>query len=180
MTIKMALRLLSLLAFVAVFTQPLVAQDLKIGYLNPQNVLDRMPETKSIEQQLNTLATTRQEAFNTRVQKFQTDVQRFQQNSSVMSADARQKEEQRLMGEEEALQNMQVEIQQEIGNKRNELLRPVLEKIDNAISATTKELGLTYVINETTSQGESILLFVSDDGKTRLNITEQVIAKIVN
>ncbi len=179
MTIKMALRLLSLLAFVAFFAQPLSAQELKIGYLNPQNVLERMPETKTIEQQLTSLATTRQEAFNTRVQKFQTDVQRFSQNASVMSADARQKEEQRLVGEEEALQNMQMEIQQELGNKRNELLRPLLEKIDNAISATAKELGLTYVINETTSQGESILLFISDDGKNRLNITEQVIAKIV-
>jgi outer membrane protein len=179
MMIKMANRLFAVLAVMLVLVAPLQAQELKIGYLNPQDVLERMPETATIEKTLNDLAQSRQTSFTTRVQKFQTDVQRFQQNAAVMSNDARDKEEQRLIAEEEALQGLQVEIQQELGNKRNELLRPILEKIDNAISAVAKELSLTYVLNEATSQGESILLFVSDDGKNRLNITEKVIAKLV-
>jgi len=179
MMIKMANRLLAILAVMIVMVAPLQAQELKIGYLNPQDVLERMPVTATIEKELNDLAQSRQTSFTTRVQKFQTDVQRFQQNAAVMSNDAREKEEQRLIAEEEALQGLQVEIQQELANKRNELLRPVLEKIDTAISAVAKELNLTYVLNEATSQGESILLFVSDDGKTRLNITEKVLAKLV-
>lgn len=177
--IKMANRLLAILALMLVMAVPLQAQELKIGYLNPQDVLERMPETATIEKELNDMAQSRQTSFTTRVQKFQTDVQRFQQNAAVMSTDAREKEEQRLIGEEEALQGLQVEIQQELATKRNELLRPVLEKIDNAISEVAKELNLTYVINESTSQGESILLFISDDGKNRLNITEKVITKLV-
>ena len=175
----MANRLFAVLAVLLVMAAPIQAQELKIGYLNPQDVLERMPETATIEKELNDLAQSRQTTFTTRVQKFQTDVQRFQQNASVMSNDARDKEEQRLIAEEEALQGLQMEIQQELANKRNELLRPVLEKIDTAISAVAKELSLTYVLNESTSQGESILLFISDDGKTRLNITEKVIAKLV-
>jgi outer membrane protein len=177
--IKMANRLLAVLAVMLVMAIPLQAQELKIGYLNPQDVLERMPETATIEKELNDLAQSRQTSFTTRVQKFQTDVQRFQQNAAVMSNDAREKEEQRLIGEEEALQGLQVEIQQELATKRNDLLRPVLEKIDNAISEVAKELNLTYVLNESTSQGESILLFISDDGKNRLNITEKVVAKLV-
>lgn len=175
----MANRLLAVLAVMLVMAIPLQAQELKIGYLNPQDVLERMPETATIEKELNDLAQSRQTSFTTRVQKFQTDVQRFQQNAAVMSNDAREKEEQRLIGEEEALQGLQVEIQQELATKRNDLLRPVLEKIDNAISEVAKELNLTYVLNESTSQGESILLFISDDGKNRLNITEKVVAKLV-
>ncbi len=175
----MANRLFAVLAVLLVMAAPIQAQELKIGYLNPQDVLERMPETATIEKELNDLAQSRQTTFTSRVQKFQTDVQRFQQNASVMSNDARDKEEQRLIAEEEALQGLQMEIQQELANKRNELLRPVLEKIDTAISAVAKELSLTYVLNESTSQGESILLFISDDGKTRLNITEKVIAKLV-
>jgi len=180
MTIKMARRLLTVMTLMVIaFTTSLQAQELKIGYLNPQDVLEKMPETATIEKELGDLAKARETSFTTRVQKFQTDLQRFEQNASVMSNDARDKEEQRLIAEQEALQTLQVEIQQEIANKRNELLRPLLQKIDNAISATAKELSLTYVINESTSQGESILLFVSDDGKTRLNITEKVIAKLI-
>ncbi len=179
MMIKMANRLFAIFAVLLVMAAPLQAQELKIGYLNPQDVLERMPETATIEKELNDLAQSRQTSFTTRVQKFQTDVQRFQQNAAVMSNDARDKEEQRLIAEEEALQSLQMEIQQELANKRNELLRPVLEKIDNAISAVAKELNLTYVLNESTSQGESILLFISDDGKNRLNITEKVVAKLV-
>jgi len=179
MMIKMANRLLAILTVMLVMAAPLQAQELKIGYLNPQDVLERMPETATIEKELNDLAQSRQTSFTTRVQKFQTDVQRFQQNAAVMSNDAREKEEQRLIAEEEALQSLQMEIQQELANKRNELLRPLLERIDTAISAVAKELSLTYVLNEATSQGESILLFVSDDGKNRLNITEKVLAKLV-
>jgi len=179
MMIKMANRLLAILTVMLVMAAPLQAQELKIGYLNPQDVLERMPETATIEKELNDLAQSRQTSFTTRVQKFQTDVQRFQQNAAVMSNDAREKEEQRLIAEEEALQSLQMEIQQELANQRNELLRPLLERIDTAISAVAKELSLTYVLNEATSQGESILLFVSDDGKNRLNITEKVLAKLV-
>lgn len=176
---SMAQRLFAVFAALLVIVAPLHAQELKIGYLNPQEVLQRMPETASVEKQLSDLAQSRQTSFTTRVQKFQTDVQRFQQNAAVMSNDAREKEEQRLIAEEEALQGLQTEIQEELATKRNELLRPLLEKIDSAISAVAKELSLTYVINETTSQGESILLFISDDGKNSLNITEKVLAKIV-
>jgi len=175
----MANRLLALVALLfVVATSSVVAQEVKIGYLNPQEVLERMPETATIEKELTSLANSKQETFTQRVQKFQTDVQRFQQNASVMSNDARTKEEQRLMTEEQSLQQLQSEIQQELATKRNDLLRPLLEKIDKAISDVAKEMNLTYVINESTSQGESILLFVSDDGKTRLNITEKVIAKL--
>jgi outer membrane protein len=175
----MAKRLLFLMAFIVAATSSTVlAQEVKIGYLNPQEVLERMPETATIEKELTTLANSKQESFTQRVQKFQTDVQRFQQNASVMSNDARTKEEQRLVAEEQSLQQLQSEIQQELATKRNELLRPILEKIDKAISDVAKEMNLTYVINEATSQGESILLFVSEDGKTRLNITEKVIEKL--
>lgn len=155
------------------------SQELRIGYLNPQTVLERLPDTGKIEKELGDLAKKKQEEFSARVQKFQNDVQRFQNNASLMQADAKEKEESRLISEEQELQKLQSDIQQELGTKRNELLRPVLQKIDTAISEVAKELSLTYVMNESTSQGESILLFVSENGKKSFDITEKVIAKLI-
>jgi outer membrane protein len=66
----------------------------------------------------------------------------------------------------------------EVRRRQQELLRPLLAAIDTAISDVARELGLDYVLNELTTEGEMILLFVSQDGENRYNITNRVVQKL--
>ena len=68
--------------------------------------------------------------------------------------------------------------QQEIQNKRNELLGPLQNQIGAAISAVAEQKGLAYVLNTTTSSGDIIILYASQEYGSQYNITDAVMVEL--
>ncbi len=58
--------------------------------------------------------------------------------------------------------------------KRQELLEPVLEKLQAAIDAVAAEQGYTYILNQSTGSGVSVLLH----GPEEADITEALMKKL--
>ena len=58
--------------------------------------------------------------------------------------------------------------------KREELLLPVLEKLQNKIDEVAKSNGFTYILNQTTSTGVSTILF----GPEENDITEKLMTAL--
>ncbi|MGM0588176.1 MAG: OmpH family outer membrane protein [Bacteroidota bacterium] len=154
------------------------AQDLNIGYVDPQSILMKMPEMKAVQQRLQNFADRKREELAQKQQDFQQQVQDFQQKSAVISDAAKKKEEERLGQLNVELQQFQSEIQQEMQQKQQELVGPLFEQIEDAINTVAQQKGLTYVLNTTTTNGDVIILYASESAQEKYDITDAVMREL--
>lgn len=153
-------------------------QDLKIGYVDPQAIMNKMPAMKAVQQKLQNYIDKKRQEFSDKQADFQKQVSEYQQKEGVISEEAKKKEQERLGKLNSQLQQFQSQTQQEIQQKQQELISPLLDQIDSAVSTVAKRMGLTYVINTTTSQGDVIILYASDEAQQKYNITDQVMNEL--
>lgn len=154
------------------------AQSVEIGYVDPQVILNKMPKMKSVQQELQNYIDRKRQEFATKQQDFQKQISEYQQKQAVISESAKKKEEERLGKLNAELQEFQSQIQQDIAEKQQELVSPLLDQIDTAISTVAQDMGLTYVINRTTSQGDVIVLYASQEARQKYDITDQVMREL--
>ena len=72
------------------------AQELKIGYVNPQAVLNRMPEMKAVQQRLQNFADRKSLEIEQKELELQNAVNVYEQKKDVISAAAKTAEEEKL------------------------------------------------------------------------------------
>jgi len=160
-----------ILLFVSISTMA-VGQD--IGYMNTSEVLSNLPKTQEIQQTLNQLIQQKQGELEEKSTTFQNALADYQENKDNMSSAEATKKEKKLQQLRQELNEFNESIKQEIQERRNKLLRPVLEAIDKAISSVAEAKGLDLVINKTTNSGADVIFYASD---TQENITEEVLQK---
>jgi outer membrane protein len=141
---------------------------LKIGYVNPQEVLQDMPKYQAVKQRMQNYIKEKRQDIQQQSQSFQKEVSDYQQRQSVMSKSAKQSEQKKLGKLRANLQQAQQKAQQDIQKKQQSLMSPLRTKIQNAIQTVSKTMNLSYVISAST------LLYVSDSAKKNLNITSKV------
>ena len=152
--------------------------ELKIGYVNPQSILANMPEMRAVQQRLQNFTARKQQELSTLEQDFQTQVAEYQQKVGVISADAQQQEEARLGQLQQELLQAEEVAEQELAQRRDELVGPLLEQIGAAIEAVAQKQGLSYVLNTTTSSGDMIILYASEDFRAKFDITQSVMEEL--
>lgn len=159
-------------------TSPAQAQELEIGYVDPQTILSKMPEMKAVQQRLQNFMEKKRNELATKQEEYQQQVSEYQQKESVISESAKKKEEERLGQLGAELQQFQTELQQEVQQKQQELVGPLLDQIDTAIGTVASDMGLTYVLNTTASDGSVIILYASDEAQQQYDITDEVMAEL--
>lgn len=152
--------------------------NLTIGYVDPQAILNKMPEMKAVQQRLQNFADRKRQELQDKQANFQQELSAYQQKSTVISEQAKKKEEERLGKLQTELQQFQTQLQQEIQQKQQELVGPLLQQIEEAINAVAEERGLTYVLNTTTSQGDVIVLYASPQAREQYDITDAVMREL--
>jgi len=166
----------SLIAITGLMTAPatLQAQDMKIGFVDPRAVLERMPEMRAVQQRLQNFAERKQTELAQKERELQTEIELYQQKVGVISEQARQNEEERLSEMDAEFRQMQSEAEQEFQQQRAQLMSPLLDQIQEAINNVASGRGLDYVLNTTTSTGDVIILYVSEEVQNEFDITEAV------
>jgi len=168
-----------LIAITTLMAAPAVqAQDMKIGFVEPRAVLERMPEMRAVQQRLQNFAERKQNELVQKERELQTEVELYQQKVGVISEQARQSEEERLNAMDTEFRQMQQEAQQEMAQQRDEMMSPLLEQIQDAIDAVAARKGLDYVLNTTTSAGDVIILYVSPEVREEYDITDEVMVEL--
>lgn len=167
-----------LLAVLMLGSVQVQAQDLKIGYVDPQSILARMPETAAVTQRIQNFFQQKQQELSQKEAAFQQEVANFQQRVNVISEEAKTKEEERLGQLQAELVNFRDEADRAVETRRTELVAPLLQQIQAAIDKVAKDKGLTYVLNTTTTTGDVIVLYVSDEARANADITEDVMREL--
>lgn len=177
-------RALSKIAGVCVFVIFLLtnvnsfAQDFKIGYVDPRVILDRMPEAKAIQQQIQNLYERKSTDLSDKQRELQNEIELYQQKEGVISEQARQEEEERLILMDQEIRQLQTDVQQEIQQQQLELMTPLIEKIRSSVNQVASQQDLDLVLDIAPS-GYSILdrtiIQTSPELQANFNITQQVI-----
>jgi len=119
----------------------------KIGYINFQQLISLMPETKTIKSQLDIYSkqfTDQLAAMNT---ELQTKGQDYQKNSATMTDAIRSAKQAELQDIQKRMQDFQNTAQQKYDEKTNELSKPLIDKARAAVADIAKEKGYAYILD---------------------------------
>ena len=137
------------LAFIAM-SSAAYSQDLKIGYANIDSIITQLPEFKVSQRSLETYAKQLQNQLQTQQQKAEARYTELQQKFSSMTNAQKADAEKELQELQYKLQQNQLQAQQSLKKRENELLLPLYDKAKAGIKTIAKENGYTYIMNTQT------------------------------
>lgn len=154
---------------------PVAAGPLKLGYTNIDYVLAQTPEAKDIQNQL-TIQRTQSENELKRMQKELEDKYgAYEKGAAQMSDVIRKDRETELQGLQGRIQEFGRTAETSLQTKYQQLVNPVVQKIQKAIDAVAKENSYTYVFNLDAGANTIPILLVAPEQD---NITELVLRKM--
>ena len=150
------------------------SQAQKFGYVDSNAILEGMPKVKEAESNLEALNKQLQAKGQKMMQDFQAKYEELQRKVQAGEITPKDQDAQTALLEEERNKIVQFDqdMQTQMGQKRDELLKPILEEVKTAITAVAKDNGYTYVFDG--SPGVGILLYADES----TNLTAQVKTKL--
>ena len=151
------------------------ATPIKIGYTSMDYLLGQVPEAKDIQNQLTIQRTQLENESQRMTKEFQEKLQVYEKGGAQMSEIIRADREKELQGLQGRIQEFQKSAESTLQQKYQQLVSPVLQKIQKNIDAVAKENGYSHVFNLDAGAGTAvILLYAPEDG----NISELVLKKM--
>jgi outer membrane protein len=144
-------------------TVSLKAQALKYGHMNLGNLLEMLPETKTADANLKVYAdqlTAKDDSLTKAFQAAVTEYQAAYQAGTLTPLQAQTREAE-LQKQQESIQKFEQSAQQMVAQKREELLKPILTRIDEAIKAIAKENQFAMIFD--TSSGAMLFAAETED-----------------
>lgn len=146
----------------------------KFGYVNSQELLVSMPEIKAADTELETYQKQLLAIGQGKVAEFETEYKKYSDDAQkgILSQVQIQAKEIELQKKQEDIQKYEYEIQTQLSTKREELYKPLLDKVKVAIESYGKENGYTMIFD---SSAGSILHAMETDNllqvlKTKLGV----------
>jgi outer membrane protein len=151
----------ALVAVCIVFAGNIAKAQNKIGYINMNQLVDQMPETKVAMANITAYNKQFIDQLTTMNNELQSKGQAYQAQRATMTDAIRTAKESELSDLQKRFQDYQNTAQQQVDAKRNELGKPILDKARAAAAQVAKEKGYTYVFDS--SQTELIVSPPGDD-----------------
>jgi len=124
----------------------------KYGYINSAELLVGLTEVKAADTSLETyqkqLIAKGEQMMQTFQKKYET-VSAEVQKGTLSQVQIQQKEAE-LQTERQSIQKYEVEVQQKLATKREELYKPILDKVKNVIISYGKTEGYTMIFDTST------------------------------
>ncbi len=150
-----------------------VFADVKIGYIDSNEIMTKFEEVRQVQVSLEKEQRKLQAEMENLIQQLDSLKQEYDRQRLLMSDSRRQEKEQELMRSEQKIQKFQMDKfgpEGEIYRKQNQLLKPVLAKVDEAIQAVGKRQQYDYIMD---AVGGAIVYALDSN-----NLTEDVIEEL--
>lgn len=151
------------------------AGPLKLGYTNIDYVLSKTPEAKDIQNQLTIQRTQAENELKRMNKELEDKVGVYEKGAAQMSDVIRKDRETELQGLQGRIQEFGRTAESSLQTKYQQLVNPVVQKIQKAIDAVAKENAYTYVFNLDAGANTIPILLVAPEQD---NITELVLRKM--
>jgi outer membrane protein len=166
--------LIALFAFFGLAMSNINAQQ-KIGYISLDYILAQMPEAKQVETELTATKTQYDNMYQAKAKDFQAKLADYEKGAATMDAVIKADKEKELQGLQAQIQEFGQTSQASLQKKQQQLLSPLLKKVEDNMHAVAKENGFAFVFNYDAGQGTTpIVLHAPDDA----NISDLILKKM--
>lgn len=152
------------------------AQNLKFGHLRSSEIIPLMAEYTKAQTDLQGYFKNYQDELKKLEDEFNKKVTEFQNEEKTLPENIKNRRQQELQDMATRAQEFQTTSEQDMQKKQQELMAPILQKANDAITAVGQEQGFTYIfdldstpipyVNETTSTDVTAAV------KAKLGITQ--------
>lgn len=169
-------KLIAYMVVMTIISTPLLAQTTpangtgKIVYTSVDFLLSRIPEGKVVQNQLEVTKAQLDKALQETYTEAQQKYEAYQKNGPSMTEVIRADKEKELQNLQTRIQEMQTNAQQSLATKQQQLMEPLITKVNDAIQAVGKEQGFLYIINMDGGQGNPTILYTSSEDNNATNL----------
>ena len=147
--------------------------DVKIGYVDSNEIMNNFDEVRQVQADLEKEQRRLESEFNELVYSLDSLKQDYDRQRLLMSDTRRNEKENEILNKEKSVQKFQLDKfgpEGEIYKTQNQLLKPVLAKIDDAIQKVGSERGYDFILDAMSGA----LLYALDSH----NLTEDVMDEL--
>ena len=160
-----------LMAVLGLTVAPLGAQTpLKVGYINSQAILEQAPGAREAAEQFDREMQALRGQLQPAADSLDQIIQQYEAQSMTMSADAKQRREQDILQRREALQQRAAQLETQAGQRRSELVQPVMDRITRVIEDLRVE-GRYHIIFDVAAGS----IIAADE---TLDLTDEVLRRL--
>jgi len=146
--------------------QSAMAQSMKFGHVNSDELVQALPEFDSATVKLDAFRNELINALELMTVELNNKNDAYSKESKNLSDVVKQAKENELVDMNRRIQEFQSTAQEQLQGKQAELFQPIMAKVDKAIKDVGKENGFIYVFD--ISQGRSALLYFDETKSTNL------------
>jgi outer membrane protein len=162
-----------ILPLLIIFSSPLIAQ-LKIGYVDSDSIMDNLPDVQDARQKLDAMIRDWQNEIRNMENEYKKKKDDLDKRNLIMTDQTRteaQKELTELENKISTFRDQKFGANGELFQKQDELMKPVQNKVFNAIQEIAADENLDFVFDRS---GDIMLLYA----KPEYDITAMVLEKI--
>lgn len=144
--------MLKKIALVLLFALPLtvMAQEVKLGHINSQEILSQMPERDSIEKKINALQSQWENELVKMREEYYAKIKEFQDKQATMPESIKQARQSEISEIEQRITTFNQTASADLQKKQQELFTPVIDKVKKAIDAVGAENNFLYIFDLST------------------------------
>lgn len=151
-----------IIALMSLVGQKAVAQNIKFGHINSDELIQSLPEFDSANVKLEKFRKDLINALELMQVELNNKSEIYNKESKNYTDIVKQTKEQELVDMNKRIQEFQSNAQQQLQEKQSEVFQPIIAKVDKAIKDVGKENGFVYIFS--IGQGSSLLFF--DEAKS--------------
>jgi outer membrane protein len=146
-----------IIALVTLVGQKAVAQNIKFGHINSDELIQSLPEFDSANVKLEKFRKDLINALELMQVELNNKSEAYNKDSKNYTDIVKQTKEQELVDMNKRIQEFQSNAQQQLQEKQSEVFQPIIARVDKAIKDVGKENGFVYIFS--IGQGSSLLFF---------------------
>ncbi|MFM8255250.1 MAG: OmpH family outer membrane protein [Bacteroidota bacterium] len=146
----------------------------KYAVVDTRYILDKMPEYRAAQQQLDVMAAIWQKQIDSMQSSLDRLYREFDAEQVMLTAELKKRKEDQLFNKEKELRDLQRKrfgFEGDLFRKRQELVKPVQDKVYNAIQKLAASRGYDFVLDKS----EGITIIFADP---KLDKSEEVLREL--
>ena len=125
---------------------PMTMMAQKFGHVNPEDVIQSLPEFTKAQQELETLGKQYEKELTDSQAELQRQAEANEKNKSTMNATKQQETETKLQEMYQKISEQAQQNQQAFQKAQNDKMQPIYQKVMQAIEAVGKAGGYVYIM----------------------------------
>lgn len=136
-----------IIALIVLFTGICSQAQTKVGTIDAEFILGQLPEITSVEENMKTYNTELQTELQKTITTYEGLIAAYQESNTSLSEEDRTAKENEIIGLENDIKNFRQKASVLLQMRRNELTKPLYDKIDVAMKQVITEKNYTQIIN---------------------------------